>query len=59
MSRSLTFNGVKATIIFHGATSIKPTINWELVIENDDNSARINGSIEVHVKEFEQQQQQQ
>ena len=57
MSRSLTFNGVKATIIFHGATSNKPAINWELVIESEDNSARINGSIEVQVQQQQQVQQ--
>lgn len=40
MSRAVTLNGVKATIIFHG-------INWELVIESGDNTATIEGSIDI------------
>jgi len=57
MSRSITLNGVKATIIFHDTTSDnpadKPTINWELVIETGDNKAMIDGSISMEVRFFD------
>ena len=48
MSRSITFNGVKATIIFQDATPDKPTINWQLVIKSGDNEAMIDGSININ-----------
>jgi hypothetical protein len=54
MSRSITLNGVKATIIFHDTISDnpndKPTINWELFIENAHNKAMIDGSITTDVR---------
>ena len=54
MSRSITLNGVKATIIFHDTISDnpndKPTINWELFIETSDNKAMIDGSITTDVR---------
>ena len=57
MSRSITMNGVKATIIFHDTISDnpndKPTINWELVIETGDNKAMIDGSITTDVRFFD------
>ena len=57
MSRSITMNGVKATIIFHDTISDnpndKPTINWELVIETGQNKAMIDGSITTDVRFFD------
>ena len=57
MSRSITLNGVKATVIFHDTTTDnpndKPTINWELIIESGDNKAMIDGSITMDVRYFE------
>ena len=37
-TRSITLNGTKSTIIFHDAHDFeKPTVNWELIIENGEN----------------------
>ena len=54
MSRSITLNGVKATIIFQDTyCTEKPTIDWELVIESSDNKASIDGSIIMDVQPFD------